>query len=438
MKSSTREQEAAKQLLVKWQEPDSWLKIRGEMPQDMESLARESRALVRGRKIKTAESLLRLILVYAVRDWSLRMVGMWAVIQGIADVSDVGLLYRFCRCQQWLGQLLMKVVQLQNDYLGQLGKVRLRLIDTTGISQPGSEGSDWRIHMSMDLGKMCIDGVEITDGHSKESLARFPARSNEIWVADRGFAFANKLGVVLKSTAFLVVRTGWATLSLTTDGLHRLNLIEWLKLLSKTTERTVYLATEWGTFPLRLIACPLPPQQAEQARERILKQARKKGKKVQPNTLLAASFVLLVSNLPSELWPASRVLFVYRLRWQIELQFKRMKSLLCFDQLRAQDPRLVQSYLLAKLLAAVLLDRLVQHAEELHPELFQSLQRPVSLWRLQQLLWLGIQEWIMGVFSLDKIMAAIPLLERFLRDSPRFRIQQLAWARRFFARLSFA
>lgn len=438
MESSIKDQKVEQRFLSEWHQPSGWEKVWGEMPEDLETVARLSKALVRGRKIKTAESLLRMVLAYAVCDWSLRMVAAWAVIQQIAAVSDVALLYRFCQCQQWLGQLLARLLQQQNAYLRELAGVRLRLIDTTVISQPGSVGTDWRIHVSMDLGKMCLDGVEITDGHSKESIARFPARSSEIWVGDRGFAFADKLGRVLQTTAFLVVRIGWYTLSLTTDGQKRLNLINWIKPLTQTSERPVVLATPHGNFPLRLIACPLPPDQAEQARERIRKQARKKGKKVHPHTLLAAGFVLLISNLPTDLWPPSRVLYLYRLRWQVELQFKRMKSLLCFDRLRAQDPRLVQTYLLAKLLAAVLLDRFVQKAEEQTPQLFQSLQRPVSLWRLQALLWMGIRDWIVGPFSIDRILAALPWLHRYLCDTPRSRIQQLAWARRFLVRLAYA
>lgn len=437
MKSNTSEQEVKHPLLAQWQHSGVWQKIQDEIPDDLETMARVNKALVRGRKIKTAESLLRLVLVYAVCDWSLRMVGAWAVLQQVAAVSDVGLLYRFCQCQKWLGQVLGRILQQRNAELRELAGVRLRLIDTTGISQPGSIGSDWRIHVSMDLGKMCLDGVEVTDGHSKESLARFPVRADEIWVGDRGFAFARPMGELLHRAARLVVRIGWVTFPLTTDGKHRLNLIDWIKPLTQVTERTVVLSTPLGDFPLRLIASPLPSDQAECMRERLRKQARKKGKRVHPNSLIAAGFVLLVTNLPGELWSVERILYLYRLRWQIELQFKRVKSLLCFDHLRAQDPRLVQTYLLAKLLAAVLLDRLVQQAEEQHPDLFNSLQRPVSLWRFHTLLWWGIRTWIVGPISLDRILSTLPWLGRYLRDTPRSRLQQLAWARRFLVRLSY-
>ena len=437
MKCTTRDAEPRASEVLGLVEPgEGWLEVQKELPADLDALAKESRALVRGRKIHSAAALLRLVLVYAVADWSLRQVGAWGVIQGVAEVSDVALLYRFRQCQHFLGRLLVLVLQQRNAWLRCMAGVHLRLTDITVVSQPGSIGTDWRTHLSLDLGQLCIDGVEVTDGHAKESLARFPSQPGDIWVGDRAFAFAKKMAVVLAAAAFFIVRIGWYSLRLTTPEGTPLDLMQWLKTLECTTERPVGLATPLSTFALRLIACPLPPDKAEAARERIRKLARKKGKKVQANTLLAAGYVLLLTNLPAVTWDPTRILFVYRLRWQIELQFKRLKSLLHFDQLRAQDPQLAQTYLLAKLLAALLLDRLVQQAEADNPDLFASRQRPVSIWRLQALLWQGIRELVIGSLSLMRILAALPKLGRYLRDSPRARIQQLAWARRFLARLT--
>jgi hypothetical protein len=415
---------------------EGWLEVQKELPKDLDALAKESGALVRGRRINSAMVLLRLVLVYAVADWSLRQVGAWGVIQGVAAVSDVALLYRFRRCQRFLGCLLVRILQQRNAWLRSIPGVHLRLTDITVVSRPGSVGTDWRTHLSLDLGRLCIDGVEITDGHAKENLARFPSRPGDIWVGDRAFAYAKKMGEVLATAACFIVRIGWFSLPLTTPDGTRLELMRWLKTLDRTTEHPVLLATPLGTFPLRLIACPLPADKAEIARERLRKLKRKKGKKVQANTLLAAGYVLLLTNLPAVTWDPTRILFVYRLRWQIELQFKRLKSLLHFDHLRAQDPQLAQTYLLAKLLAALLLDCLVQHAEAEQPQLFASRQRPVSIWRLQALLWEGIRELVIGPLSLRRILAALPRLGRYLCDTPRSRIQQLAWGRLFLSRLT--
>jgi len=213
MECSTELREEEQSRLRKWAEP-KWEKVVEELGQDLGKVARESKALVRGRKIRGAENLLRLVLAYAVCDRSLRLVGAWAAIQKIAEVSDVALLYRFCCCGRWLGILVMRVLQQRNEYLRQLAGVRLRLMDATVISRRGSQGTDWRIHASMDLGKMCLDGVDFTNAHSGESLARFPARADEIWVCDQGYATPKGLGAVLAAAVRLVVRINWQNLPL--------------------------------------------------------------------------------------------------------------------------------------------------------------------------------------------------------------------------------
>ena len=90
---------------------------------------------------------------------------------------------------------------------------------------------------------------------------------------------------------------------------------------------------------------------------------------------------------------------------------------------------------LADYLAALLLDELVQQSQAAAPQLFESLQRPASLWRLQELLWLGLRQTITGLLSLERIWAALPLLARYLCDAPRKRSQKLTQARRVLARL---
>jgi hypothetical protein len=314
--------------------------------------------------------------------------------------------------------------------------VRLRLVDATVISRPGSQGTDWRVHLSFDIGHMCLDGIEITDAQGGESLVRFDPRADEIYVADRGYSAARGLGAILATCARLVIRINWHNLPLHTEQGQRLDLIHWLEGLKRTTERRVVVSSSQGAFPVRLIAYPLPAQNAQQSRERVRKQAKKKGKKLSHSTWLAAGFVLLITNLPSNTWEASRILWLYRIRWQIELNIKCLKSLLHLDHLRAQDPQLVQTYLFAKLLAALLLDQLVQQAEEQAPELFKSLQRPTSIWRLRNLFFLGLRNMIVGPFSLARILTNLSHLNRYLCDTPRNRIQQLAWARRFLACLS--
>jgi Transposase DDE domain len=314
-------------------------------------------------------------------------------------------------------------------------------MDATTVSRPGSQGTDWRIHLSLDLGNLCIDGLEVTDAHGGETLARLPSRPDDIRVADRGYAFVRSLAPDLVAGAGLVVRMNWQNLPLEDEHGERLEVIAQLRRLfanpvSDPQETYVWLTTPQGHYRLRLIAAPLPQEAADRARQRAYQAAKKKGRTPDQRTLFAAGFVLLLTNLPLHAWPAPRIFSLYRIRWQVELLFKRFKQLLNLDGLRAQDPRLAQTYLLGKLLGAILLDELILASTACVPDWFSSLERPVSPWRLTAYWYEQLRSLVRGPISLTQSLDSLPRLQRFLCDSPRKRPQQLAHARVLLANLS--
>ena len=410
---------------------EQWAAVLQVLPEslDLEATAKEAKALLRKREIKEATDLLRLVLAYAVCDWSLRLVSVWCAILQLAHLSDVAILKRLRHCPAWLGRIIAHLLN-----------VHVRLMDATVVSKPGSSGTDYVIHASLDLGRLCVDGLEVTDAHSGETMARFAPQANEIRVGDRGYAYAKSMGPVLASGSGLVVRINWQSVPLEHQGGNKVDLIDFLRSISPqqpVVEQNVWMQTPQGRFPLRLIVAMLPQDAADRARQRIRQAYRRKGKTPDARTLFAAGFTMLVSNLSPEPWPAEQVLHLYRLRWQVELLFKRLKSLLHLDHLRAQDTRLTQAYLLGKLLAALLLDRLTRQVRRLCPEWFQSLSRPVSVWRLTALLYDTLRHLVRGEITFVRLFQALPYLERFLRDPPRHRPQHLAQARSFLHRLSF-
>ncbi|MCY0909737.1 MAG: transposase [Sulfobacillus thermotolerans] len=91
-------------------------------------------------------------------------------------------------------------------------------------------------------------------------------------------------------------------------------------------------------------------------RRTVHKDARAHGHTASQEALKAANDVLILTTLSAAEADAAEILELYRLRWQIEIAFKRLKSLIHMDELRAFDPDLAQTYLLAKLLGAVLVD----------------------------------------------------------------------------------
>lgn len=420
-------------------EKDEWEEIISRIPADidLEKSAKEAGALQRRREIRRASELLQVILVYAVCDWSLRLVGIWCEVMGIGSLSAVAIRKRLRGSRKWLGMLIGVMLQAEVKVLKQQAEVRIRLMDATCASEPGSGGTDWRLHLSLDVGNLSVDGMELTDRHGGESFARCPTQPGDIRVGDRGYAYAKSMGPVLADDGRLVVRIGWQNLPLEDANGQRVDLIDYLRQLREATgEWEVYLQTPQGHFQLRLVVAALPQEAADRARQRIRKTYQKKGKTPDQRTLLAAGFVMLVTNLPAQSWLTLEVLKLYRVRWQVELFFKRLKSTLHFDHLRAFDSDLAQVYLLGKLLAALLTGQFIHQVRLRYPSWFTSSQRPVSPWILTALFFDVLRQMVRGQITLFSILDALPRLERFLCSTPRKRPSQLAQASALLSRLS--
>jgi hypothetical protein len=107
-------------------------------------------------------------------------------------------------------------------------------------------------------------------------------------------------------------------------------------------------------------------QACVKARERTRRQSQRSSVQLQPQTLEAADYVFVFTTLPASV-SAQEVLDVYRLRWQVELEFKRLKSLLGVGHLKKHDAQTARSWLQGKLLVALLMSALIAHAERVSP-----------------------------------------------------------------------
>ncbi len=129
------------------------------------------------------------------------------MLSGIGSLSDVAVLKRLRNSKNWIGKLIAIIMQKRLSELKQLPGIRLRVVDATTINVPGSKGIDWRVHLSFDLGNLCLDGIEITDRYGGENLACFEAQDNEIFVADGAYPFILGMAPALNAGAGLIVST---------------------------------------------------------------------------------------------------------------------------------------------------------------------------------------------------------------------------------------
>jgi hypothetical protein len=211
--------------------------------------------------------------------------------------------------------------------------------------------------------------VKVTDVSEGETLRRFTWMPDQLVIGDRGYANAPGIISVVDQGADVLVRVNRGALPLY-DGQELIDILQWLRGLDghRAFERNVTIRHGEGRRERqvqgRLIGFRLPDDEAAEARERVLKEH---GAGATEEMLEAASYVALFTTAPAERITAARCVEAYRLRWQIELQFKRWKSLCGFDRLPNYRDDTILSWLSIKVLLGLLLDKMGSAATELFP-----------------------------------------------------------------------
>jgi Transposase DDE domain len=335
----------------------------------LEASARETGALVRARAIASAVVLLRLILAYCLGDRGLRSTAAWATAMGLADISNVALLYRLRQCGDWLALLIGRVLAAAAPRAGR-GRL-IRIVDATSVPKAGVAARKknwlWRIHSAFALPRERLDHVELTDERGGEQLDRIPVVPGEIRIADRAYLQPERMGRVLDAGGDLVVRAGWKN-ARWLDGKGR--PLELPALFKKHARRGLIDRPIWiarksgGVLALRLVAVKKPPQACAEARRKARREAQRGRHRISQATLIAADWVILVTSLKAQDFSADAVLALYRLRWRIELAFKRLKSGIGLKGPPNRDPQVARAYILAHLLMILLLEPLIDEFED--------------------------------------------------------------------------
>ena len=356
---------------------DHWPEVSACLPADfdLEATARARGAFTRVREIKNAETLLRLALAYGGLGMSLRETCAWAEAGGIVSLSDPSLLDRLCKAGPWLGDIVAALIAKQAEApAGRWAGYRLRALDATTICQPGAEGTTWRLHVGYDLATRQVDQLELTDVHGAENLQRLTYRPGDIVLGDRGYARPRDLRPVLDSGADFIVRTGWNSLRLLQPNGEPLDLFAALAAQTEQEGEIQVRVHEGiaGASPsqpliLRLVIRRKDPQQVEAEQKRLLKAAKKHGKQPDPRSLEAAKYILLLTSLPADAFPPADILALYRFRWQIELAFKRFKSLAGLDMLPAKKPELARAWIYARLIVAIIAEQIAGQVPDSSP-----------------------------------------------------------------------
>jgi hypothetical protein len=353
---------------------DNWLLLKRFLPAGWAEQAKRLGALRRQRKVASAEQLLRVLLIHLVDGCSLRETVARAREGKLAEMSDVALLKRLRAASEWLRWMALELLARRGCAIERpdwLAGYRVRSVDATVVSEPGSTGTDWRLHYSLELFALKCDHFQLTEPDKGESLLNFPVVPGDLLIGDRMYGTLNGFWHVRNSGGDFIVRIRSKAFPLYVPGSERK-----IDLLARLRKLRIGEAREWlvearspdhKPMLLRVCAIRKSREAAEASVRRRLEQARVKQQSVSAKALEWQRYVVSATSVDSERLSAEQVLQCYRIRWQSEIAFKRLKSIMGLGHLPKVDTESARAWLHGKILAALLVQTIVDEGRLFSP-----------------------------------------------------------------------
>lgn len=302
-----------------------------------------------GAKVDDIEPVLRLVLYQAGASDSLRATVARAAAIGLLAISHVALHKWMKKIGGYLAALVSRMLGTVSFAPEKWHGFDLIAGDATTVQRPGSKGTTARVHYALRLADLTPRHIEVTDEHGGETARRFRAEPGELWLLDRGYSNPPGVKAIHDTGARILVRLNRGTLPLFDKRGKRIDVMAKLQ-STPARERALqcraFVHVGEQKIPGRLCWLHLPEDKARSARERARREA---DGPCDSNTLFAAEFVVVFTTVLHEL-NAQQILTLYRARWQVEVDFKRAKSIRELDRLPNFLPETIHSWICAKLL----------------------------------------------------------------------------------------
>lgn len=223
----------------------------------------------------------------------------------------------------------------------------------------GSGAAAMKLQTELDLRSGAIDHVEVergrsTDGATSRQHVRRGAGS--LRIADLGYFNVGVFAEMDAEGEYFLSRLQFGTQVREENG-EEVDLLPWLARHAGPFVNERILLGKERRLACRMIAWRVPPEQANRRRQKLRKELLDKhGKAPTTERLAWCDWTMLVTNVPAALLTPAEAVILYRARWQVELLFKRWKSLGLVAELSGSTEVRQMVRVWARLLAA-----LVQH-----------------------------------------------------------------------------
>ncbi|MBL8296555.1 MAG: transposase [Bryobacterales bacterium] len=186
-------------------------------------------------------------------------------------------------------------------------------------------------------------------------------RAGELVLADAGYCNPPGIAAVVAKRADVCVRLNRSALPLTDHQERPFPLLRKIRTVRQAGETADwYVWTRAGSqlIPGRLCAIRKSEVAVAQAHRRLRRKEVQGKSRMTPEAREYACYVLVFTTLTRKQASTRQVLESYRLRWQIEITFKRLKQVVQLGHVPKLDDQSSRAWLYGKLFVALLSQKL--------------------------------------------------------------------------------
>lgn len=297
----------------------------------------KSKIIQRKRVVKSYSVLFQAAVLYIVEKLSFQRLSDIMAIKYNVSMSDTSWKKQIAKVAPVIYDIMMEFLNskprmTQNTILGCSSVYAL---DATDIALEGKKGTILRAHTEYDLTEQASFRALIADIHTGESAKLFSVKANSLYFADRAYGKTPQMGYMIENKADFVFRFSPSHVKMFQDDrcTQRIDFRSVLPENEQISSFECFFKDKKRIRKIRVIVSPIPKDKAEISIKKAKRKSVKKQYEISDKTLIYARYLFLAASLSTDCSDED-IISAYRNRWQIELHFKRSKSLLRFHKLR--------------------------------------------------------------------------------------------------------
>lgn len=341
------------------------------MPEGYEEACFNTKAIIRRRDIKNPNDLMMLVLFHLLTGCSLVEVSEISKLAKLGDISDVAFMKRFSNCNDWFKWILSAIQGtnkgvIQYEVPEPLKQYRILAVDASDVTEKGASGRIFRLHFALDICHMHAALYKITTNSVGEHLRNYDLAKNDLVLADRAYSSTTNIEYCKTRNCRFIARMKANSFRPYDSEGKPIDLLSEMK-DQKLGELNAYVKIERGenagkTIPVRICFKRKSEDALESTRRRLHRQESKRQLTITPATKRFNEYIVLVTDLEKSI-STRDIIELYRYRWQVELYFKRLKSILDYGEMPKKSEKSIMSWLNGKLMIALLIESMMQKVD---------------------------------------------------------------------------